>query len=149
MADEARTDPFRNYRFVLTWDGAAVAAFSKAGGLPRAAPLVKPGARAVPGDFSAVTLQRGLTISAAFIQWANKVWDYPKTHLSDTNRIPLADFRKDVTLTQYDEAGRKAHAWVLRKSWPSQFTALPELDAGGNQIAIESLTLQCEGWESG
>jgi hypothetical protein len=29
----------------------------------------------------------------------------------------------------------------------SEYTALPELDAGANSVAIESMVIQNEGWE--
>ncbi len=31
--------------------------------------------------------------------------------------------------------------------WVSEFSSLPELDAGANAVVIESLTLETEGWE--
>jgi phage tail-like protein len=33
------------------------------------------------------------------------------------------------------------------RCWPSEYTALPELDANANAIAIQMLVLQNEGWE--
>jgi phage tail-like protein len=38
-------------------------------------------------------------------------------------------------------------AYKVYRCWVSEFQALPELDASGNAIAIESITLQNEGWE--
>jgi len=31
--------------------------------------------------------------------------------------------------------------------WVSEYTAMPELDASANAVAIQSMTLQNEGWE--
>jgi phage tail-like protein len=39
------------------------------------------------------------------------------------------------------------HAWKVYRCWPSEYQAIPELDANGSDIAIESLVLQNEGWE--
>jgi hypothetical protein len=33
------------------------------------------------------------------------------------------------------------------RCWVSEFQALPELDGAGNAIAIQTLTLENEGWE--
>jgi phage tail-like protein len=40
-----------------------------------------------------------------------------------------------------------AVAYRVYRCWPSKFQALPELDAGGNAVAIQTLELQNEGWE--
>lgn len=37
--------------------------------------------------------------------------------------------------------------YIVYRCWVSEFQALPELDANGNAIAIESITLENEGWE--
>ena len=36
---------------------------------------------------------------------------------------------------------------MLYRCWPSEFSALPDLDANGNAVAIQTLVLQNEGWE--
>lgn len=38
-------------------------------------------------------------------------------------------------------------AYNIYRCWPSEFHALPDLDANGNAIAIQTLVLQNEGWE--
>ena len=57
------------------------------------------------------------------------------------------DFRKDIIIEFYNEAGQLAIAYKVYRCWPSSYTAQPELDASGNAIAIQSLELQNEGWE--
>ena len=37
--------------------------------------------------------------------------------------------------------------YFLHGCWVSEYTALPELDANGNQIALETLKVELEGWE--
>jgi phage tail-like protein len=59
----------------------------------------------------------------------------------------LASFRKDIIIEMYNVAGQKVLAYNIYRCWPSEYTAIPELDGTGNAVAIQSITLQCEGWE--
>ena len=46
-----------------------------------------------------------------------------------------------------NEAGQPVHGYIVHRCWVSEFQALPDLDAGGNAIAIEHIKLENEGWE--
>ena len=46
-----------------------------------------------------------------------------------------------------NEAGQVVLAYRIYRCWVSDYQALPELDASANAIAIQSITLQHEGWE--
>jgi phage tail-like protein len=46
-----------------------------------------------------------------------------------------------------NEAGQVAIAYNLYRCWVSEYLALPELDANGGCVAIESIRLENEGWE--
>jgi phage tail-like protein len=154
-APNARTDPYRNYRFRMKWDGNYVAGFTKfnmparatnvithrAGG-DRGAVPVSPGQTA----HDALTLERGITCDAAFEQWASQVWNY-RNSTGPTSDVSLGDFRKDITVELYNEAGRKVLGYDVYRCWPSEFTALPVLDGDGNAIAIQTLKLENEGWQ--
>ena len=59
----------------------------------------------------------------------------------------LRTFRRDVTVELYNEAGQLALAYHVFRCWVSQYTALPQLDAASNAVAIQSITLENEGWE--
>jgi len=61
--------------------------------------------------------------------------------------VALKTFRKDVTLELLNEAGQVVLAYKLHRCWPSEYSALPELDSAGNAVAIQALVLQNEGWE--
>jgi phage tail-like protein len=61
--------------------------------------------------------------------------------------VSLADFRKDIIIEVYNEAGQLALAYKVYRCWVSEFQALPDLDAKANEVAIETMTLQNEGWE--
>ena len=99
-----------------------------------------------PGQtrYEAITLERGLTQDHDFEQWANQVW---RLGAALGSKVALADFRKDVTLEFYNEAGQLVLAYKIYRCWPSQYEALPNLDAGANAVAIEHIVLENEGWE--
>ncbi len=61
--------------------------------------------------------------------------------------VSLADFRKDIIIEVYNEAGQLAIAYKVFRCWVSEFQALPELDANANAVAIQTLKLENEGWE--
>jgi len=102
--------------------------------------------RKTPGrtEFEAVTLERGVTHDIAFEQWANKVWNFGSGLGTE---VSLKDFRKDIILELYNEAGQLVLAWKIYRCWVSEYQALPDLDANANAIAIARIKLENEGWE--
>jgi phage tail-like protein len=148
-----RFDPYKNFKFRIKWDGKYVAGVSKIGALKRTTDVVdhREGGdpstvRRSPGQskYEAITLERGVTHDTEFEKWANKVWNYGSALGSE---VSLKDFRKDVIIEVYNEAGQLAIAYKVYRCWVSEFQALPELDASGNAIAIQTLKLENEGWE--
>jgi phage tail-like protein len=89
-----------------------------------------------------ITLERGVTHDPEFEAWANSVNDP-----GGDGGMSLKNFRKDITIELLNEQGQIAKAWVVYRSWVSEYSALPEMDANGNAIAIESIVLQAEAWE--
>ena len=100
--------------------------------------------RKSPGrtSFDAITLTRGVTHDPEFENWANKVWQ-----IGGPPEAALADYRKDVVIEFYNEAGQLVIAYKVYRAWVSEYVALPDLDANGNEVAFQSITLQHEGWE--
>jgi phage tail-like protein len=148
-----RFDPYKNFKFRLKWDGRYVAGVSKCGALKRTTEVVKhreggdpSSSRKSPGrtEYEAVTLERGVTHDTEFEGWANKVWNFGAGAGSE---VSLRDFRKDITLEVYNEAGQLALAYKIFRCWVSEFQATPELDANANAVAIQTLKLENEGWE--
>jgi phage tail-like protein len=148
-----RFDPYKNFKFRLRWDGRYVAGVSKVSALKRTTEVVThrnggdpSSSRKSPGrtEFEAVTLERGVTHDVDFEQWANKVWNYGNGLGSETS---LKDFRKDIILEVYNEAGQLVIAYKVFRCWVSEFQAMPELDANANAVAIQTLKLENEGWE--
>ncbi len=148
-----RFDPYKNFKFRVKWDGRYVAGVSKVSALKRMTEVVKhreggdpSSSRKSPGrtEYEAITLERGVTHDPDFEKWANKIWNYGSGLGSE---VSLKDFRKDMILEVYNEAGQLAIAYKLYRCWVSEYQAMPELDANANAIAIQTLKLETEGWE--
>ena len=148
-----RFDPYKTYKFRVKWDGRYVAGISKVGTLQRTTETIShrnggdPSTQRIsPGQtrYEPITLERGVTHDVEFERWANKVWNYGAGLGAE---VSLKDFRKDIILEVYNEAGQLVLAYKVYGCWVSQYTALPELDASANAIAIESMQLQHDGWE--
>jgi len=102
--------------------------------------------RKSPGrtEYAPVTLERGVTHDPEFENWANKVWRFGAGLGAE---VSLKDFRKDITLDLYNEAGQLVLSYKIYRCWVSEYQILPDLDANANAIAIEQLKLENEGWE--
>lgn len=152
-ANPQRFDPYKNFKFRVRWDGRVVAGVSKVGALKRTTEVVKhreggdpSSSRKSPGrtEFEAITLERGVTHDPDFEQWANKVWNFGS---APGPEVSLKDFRKDILIELYNEAGQKVLAYKVFRCWVSEFQAQPDLDANANAIAIQTIKLENEGWE--
>ena len=62
-------------------------------------------------------------------------------------RCRSKDFRKDIIIEVYNEAGQLAIAYKVYRCWVSEYQALPDLDANANAVAIQHIKLENEGWE--
>ena len=146
-----RFDPYKNFKFRIKWDGKYVAGVSKIsplkgtmepvefreGGDPsrvRKSPSVR--------KFEALTIERGVTHDLEFENWANLV-----NSPGGDGGMSLKNFRKNLYIELLNEAGQVAKAWQVHRCWVSEYTALPEMDANGNAVAIESIVVQHEGFE--
>ena len=148
-----RRDPYKNFKFQVKWDGKYVAGVSKVTGLKRTTEVIKHRAGGDPStsykspgrnEFDAITLERGVTEDTAFEQWAGKVW---QLGAGLGLEVSLKDFRKDIILELYNEAGQKVQAYNIYRCWVSEWAALPDLDANANAVAIQHIKLENEGWE--
>ena len=148
-----RFDPYKNFKFRVKWDGRYVAGASKVGALKRTTEIVEHREGGDPSTshkspgrtkYEAITLERGVTHDTEFEQWANKVWNFGAGLGAETS---LKDFRKDLIIEMYNEAGQLAIAYKIYRCWVSEYQALPELDANANAVAIQHIKLENEGWE--
>lgn len=148
-----RFDPYKNFKFRVKWDGRYIPAITRVSGLTRVTGVIEnreggdpSSSRKSPGltQFEPITLERGLTEDTSFEAWANLVWMYGASLGSE---VALNEFRKDIYIEFYNEAGQLVKAFKVYRCWPSEYTALPDLDANANAIAIEHIKLENEGWE--
>ena len=152
-----RVDPYKNFKFRVKWDGAYVAGVSKVSVLKRTTEVVKhrdggdpSTSHKSPGrtEYDPITLERGVTHDLAFEQWASKVWDYQNAQAQNADQeVSLADFRKDVIIDFFNEAGQKVISYHVYRCWVSEYQALPDLDANANAVAIQHIKLENEGWD--
>jgi phage tail-like protein len=148
-----RFDPYKNFKFRIKWDGRYVAGVSKISGLRRTTEVIQhreggdpSSSRKSPGrtEYAPITLERGVTHDPEFENWANKVWSFGAGLGSE---VSLKDFRKDLILEVYNEAGQLVLAYKIYRCWVSEYQILPDLDADASAIAIEQIKLENEGWE--
>jgi phage tail-like protein len=148
-----RFDPYKNFKFRVKWDGRYVAGISKVSALKRSTEVVEhreggdpSTSRKSPGrtKFDAISLDRGVTHDTEFEKWANKVWNFGSGLGAE---VSLKDFRKDLIIEVYNEAGQLALAYKVFRAWVSEFQSLPDLDANANAVAIQHIKLENEGWE--
>jgi phage tail-like protein len=148
-----RFDPYKNFKFRVKLDGRYVAGVSKISALKRTTEVIEhreggdpSTSRKSPGrtQFEPITLERGLTQDRVFEQWANKVWALGAGLGSE---VSLKDFRKDIVIEIYNEAGQLVLSFRVFRCWVSEYQALPDLDANADAVAIEHIKLENEGWE--
>jgi phage tail-like protein len=139
------SDPYKNFKFRVRMGVRYVAGFSKVSGLTRTTAVVDhreggdtPQRRKPLGqrEKEPITLERGVTHDADFEAWANRVSD----EASQTN------FKKDVAIDVFDEAGQKVLTYAVVGAWVSEYQGIPDLDADANAVAIQHITLENEGW---
>ena len=119
----SRFDPYKNFKFRVKWDGRFVAAVSKISALKRTTEVVEHRDGADPSTahkspgrtkYEAITLERGVTHDTEFEKWANKIWNIGAGLGSE---VSLKDFRKDLIIEVYNEAGQLAIAYKVYRCW--------------------------------
>ena len=152
-ANAQRFDPYKSFKFRVKWDGRYVAGVTKVGALRRTTQVINhrdggdPSAeRKSPGQttFEPIMLERGVTHDLEFEQWANRVWAWDGGPGAE---VSLRDFRKDILIEVYNEAGQLALAYKVYRAWVSEFQAQGDLDANANATLLQSVKLEIEGWE--
>jgi len=155
-ANPQRLTPYANFRFKVKWDNAYILGVSKVSGLSRSTQVIQhreggdpSPIHLAPGqtEFGPITLERGVSYDVTFEQWANKVFDWPNSNGDVGQNTSLLDFRKDLIIEVYNEAGVKVLAYNVHRAWVSEWKGLSDLDGMGNAVVVESITIQNEGWE--
>lgn len=148
-----RFDPYKAYRFLIYFATSTtpVAGVSKVGGLKRTADVIeyKEGGNAVilkglgRMKYDPITLERGVTRDTDFRDWADSAQVLDKGSPSTS----LKNLRRDIRIELLNEAGQPVHRFIVHRGWVSEYQALPDLDAGGNAVALEHIKVENEGWE--
>jgi len=146
----SRVDPYKKFKFLIKWDNKVVAGVSKMSPLKRTTDVIlyREGGdasveRKSPGKthYAPIVLERGVTHDLEFETWANLVFN------KGSGSMSLMNFRKNIVIELLNEAGVPVIAYKVYRCWVSEYVALPELDAGQNAVAIQSITIEHEGWE--
>jgi phage tail-like protein len=153
--NQTRFDPYKNFKFRVKWDGRYVAGVSKVGALKRTTEVVRhreggdpSTSRKSPGrnEYDPITIERGLTHDTEFEKWVNKVWQIGTSGAGSGQEVSLRDFRKDIRIELYNEAGQLVIAYNVYRCWVSEFQ-VNDLDANANAVLIHHIRLENEGWE--
>ncbi len=135
----ARVDPYKSFRFLVEIDGIVQAGFSECSGFGSNVEVVEyreggepSTVRKLPGkiSYTDVTLKWGLTDN-------RELYDWHATAIAGKVQ------RKNGSIILQDDAGQEKVRWNFFSSWPSKYDA-PDLNAKGNDVAIDALTLSVE-----
>ena len=144
MADSRETNYVTANRFYVEIQSQLTASFSECSGLGvkvKADPYLEGGVndqqRITLGhaEFSDVTLKRGVTDDSTFSHWLSEVF-------KQTSQ------RRNVNILVFNQAGDLMKSWTLIGAIPIGWKISP-LQADGNSVAIEELTLAIEGLKIG
>ena len=151
--NDKKYEPYKSFIFKIKWDGRYVAGISEISALKQTNEVEN---NCISGDtsslsklsrqlnFGSITLKRGVTYDSDFEQWVSKSRSYG-SNLGD--EVSFQDIRKNLVIEMYNEAGQLVTAYKVFRSWVSEFQSMPKLDASANEVAIESMKLENEGWE--
>ena len=146
-----RKDPYKNFKFRISLDGKPVLGVSKVSAIKRTTDVIKhrdgndlshdsksPGRT----TYDPITLERGVTHDPKFEEWARTIHS-----LGEDAMMDLAGYKRELILEIMNKKGNVVHRYFLHKAWVSEYTALLDLDANVNAIAIERLKIEIEGFE--
>jgi phage tail-like protein len=139
MATGVRVDPYKDFRFLVEIDGIVQAGFSECSGFGSDVEVIdyreggdSATVRKLPGktSYPDITLKWGLTDSRDLYDW----------HRAAVNG---AVERKNGSIILQDDIGTEKVRWNFFLAWPSKWAG-SALNATGNAVAIETLTVTCE-----
>jgi phage tail-like protein len=136
-----RSDPYKNFNFRVEIDNLTIAGFSECSGLGSEVDVIeyREGGdhlvRKLPGlrKFNNITLKRGITKSSELQDW----------HKNILNGVPD---RRNGAIILLDDDRTEVVRWKFSNAFPRKWEG-PNLNAKGNEVAIETLEIACEGIE--
>jgi phage tail-like protein len=134
----ARVDPYKNFNFRVEIDNITLAGFSECTGLSSEVKVIEYreggdfSVRKLPGlaKYGNIILKRGVTQSAELQNW----------HQNILNGV--AD-RRNGSIILLDDTRTAVVRWNFSNGFPSKWEG-PQLNAKGNEVAIETLEISCE-----
>jgi phage tail-like protein len=137
-----KSDPYKNFRFLLEIDGINQAGFSECTGLGSNVEVVE---YREGGDPTTVRKLRGkITVNDIVLKWgitdSHEVYDWHKDIVAGK---PLDKLRKNGSIVLLDDLGDEKIRWNFFAAWPTKWEG-PKFVASANEIAIETLTISCE-----
>jgi len=146
-----RLDPYKAFKFQVILDNRIVPGVSRVSALRRyTEPVVfrsgsfpnhflsAPG----PSKFDSIMLERGVTHDTTFEDWAELAY----APAGDA-AMSLRHFRKDMRINLLNQQGAVVLSYMIYRCWVAEYQPLPELNANGNDVAIETIVLEHEGFE--
>jgi phage tail-like protein len=152
-ADAIAFTPAPPLIYRVEWDGREVPGIIRISGLARHTEVVSEhnggaanGLRRSPGlsSYEPIVLERFLGEGPEFEEWASKVWNMGAGFGAE---VSLRDFRKDLRITLFNEAGDTVMVYRVYRCWPSDYRVMGEMKAESPSAPVETLILQHEGWE--
>lgn len=134
-----RTDPYRNFRFLVEIEGIVQGGFSECSGFGSNVEVIEyreggetATVRKLPGktSYPDITLKYGVTDSRELYDW----------HLAAVNG---AVDRRNGSIILQNDAGQERIRWNFFAAWPSKYDG-PDFNAKGNDVSIDTLTVSCE-----
>jgi phage tail-like protein len=156
MATTKRVDPLKNFRFRVRYSDRTepIVGVSKVTGLKRSTEVIKHRSGGDPAtsyklpgrtEYDPIVLERGVTVDALeFEKWTNKVWSF--RNAARGRETSLQDFRRDIVIDVYDEAGQKVLSYQVFNCWVSEYQPVSDFDANANAVSIQHIRLENEGW---
>jgi phage tail-like protein len=150
-ANRERSSPYKNFAFRVKWNGKYVAGLSKMTLPKQTTELIKHRSGGDPSntlkrhsrnEYEPITLERGVTYDLEFKKWA-----FCRQNLGLGSEVLLKDYRKDIIVEVFNEAGKPILAYRVYHCWVSEYQALPDLDGNANAVAIQHIKIENEGWE--
>lgn len=152
--EATKNDPYRNFNFKIYIDAQVVAACKKMSKISASVDVVKfrsgnatsAVSELIPGRvaYDPITLENGLTNDKTFQEWATTLM---RNEFTEGARKTEPGFRKNIKIEVLDIDNKSpVRTYTLHNAWCSKYTALSDLVGDANDIIIESLELQYEGF---
>jgi phage tail-like protein len=137
----ARDDPYKGFNFIVEIDGISVAAFCEVSGLASETAVIEyrngsdraNTVRKLPGltKYANIVLKRGVTQDTQLWQWRKAI----EQGTPD---------RRSGAIVLLDDERNPVRRWRFSEGWITKFEG-PDLNAKGNDVAIETIEIAHEG----